>query len=71
MVERVLTPILLTLIVGLIPRSLDAQIAPTYVRLAPSTVKGALYRPPAARMRNNGATRNFFNYVSRWIGSRF
>jgi pimeloyl-ACP methyl ester carboxylesterase len=49
MVTRVLTPVLLAVIAGLMPQSV---ITPTYIQFDPYTVKGALYRPREERMRN-------------------
>ena len=66
MAKRVRTVILLSLIVGLAPRSLDAQITPTYVQFDPYTVKGALYRPRKERARNVGVL--LIHRVNNYLG---
>ena len=71
MAKRVLTVILLSLIVGLAPRSLDAQIIPTYVQFDPYTVKGALYRPREERARSVGVllihrVNNYLGHIAAW-----
>jgi hypothetical protein len=81
MTERAWTTLVLAVVVWVTPARVDAQVTPTYVHASRDkdfiVVEDATHNiEPCTEYETQkgqygNATRNFFNYVSRWISSRF